>query len=299
MMWFFSARLTNISIATWPGSVSATSPSQSRLLQYSPAALWCCIRSLWHMGRGPAHRTPTWPWSCGCPRCPVRMRVCMPVRWKTSRLRREPACCAGFLSKVSVQCAACLKFHEVSVEGFVRMFRTTLLHRIVTDWFCSSLVVKEKKSWSAILLLSLKSYSRNNKIWKCQDFLNSFKQILLLSLLLLLALIVALILGLEGAQILNNLTDQKVNVSATVTLHCDAAGRPNPVVVWTKNNHTVVEGSGEMSEMSTDSLLQELSEVIWRTKRLTLRCDSEPAKPDSDDPACEERGQRSVHLHCM
>lgn len=54
-----------------------------------------------------------------------------------------------------------------------------------------------------------------------------------------------MILGLEAARILNNLTDQKVNVSATITLHCDAAGTPNPTVVWTKNNHTVVEGSGK------------------------------------------------------
>uniref|UniRef100_A0A4W6CIS6 receptor protein-tyrosine kinase n=1 Tax=Lates calcarifer TaxID=8187 RepID=A0A4W6CIS6_LATCA len=52
------------------------------------------------------------------------------------------------------------------------------------------------------------------------------------------------LLRLEAARILNNLTDQKVNVSATITLHCDAAGTPNPTVVWTKNNHTVVEGSG-------------------------------------------------------
>ncbi|XP_019133235.2 vascular endothelial growth factor receptor 2 isoform X2 [Larimichthys crocea] len=50
--------------------------------------------------------------------------------------------------------------------------------------------------------------------------------------------------SLEAARILNNLTDQKVNVSATTALHCDAAGVPNPTVVWTKNNHTVVEGSG-------------------------------------------------------
>lgn len=54
-------------------------------------------------------------------------------------------------------------------------------------------------------------------------------------------------LGLEAARILNNMTDQKVNVSATVTLHCDAAGRPTPLVLWTKNNQTVVEGSGELS----------------------------------------------------
>uniref|UniRef100_A0A8C4GRY0 receptor protein-tyrosine kinase n=1 Tax=Dicentrarchus labrax TaxID=13489 RepID=A0A8C4GRY0_DICLA len=50
--------------------------------------------------------------------------------------------------------------------------------------------------------------------------------------------------GLEAARILNNLTDHKVNVSATITLHCDAVGMPHPTVVWTKNNHTVVEGSG-------------------------------------------------------
>ncbi|XP_076582857.1 vascular endothelial growth factor receptor 2 isoform X1 [Chaetodon auriga] len=50
--------------------------------------------------------------------------------------------------------------------------------------------------------------------------------------------------SLEAARILNNLTDQKANVSATITLHCDAAGMPKPTVVWTKNNHTVVEGSG-------------------------------------------------------
>uniref|UniRef100_A0A3P9HNY4 receptor protein-tyrosine kinase n=1 Tax=Oryzias latipes TaxID=8090 RepID=A0A3P9HNY4_ORYLA len=49
---------------------------------------------------------------------------------------------------------------------------------------------------------------------------------------------------LMAARIRNNFTDQKVNVSATITLHCDAFGIPNPTVVWTKNNNTVVEGSG-------------------------------------------------------
>uniref|UniRef100_A0A673AWE2 receptor protein-tyrosine kinase n=1 Tax=Sphaeramia orbicularis TaxID=375764 RepID=A0A673AWE2_9TELE len=49
---------------------------------------------------------------------------------------------------------------------------------------------------------------------------------------------------LRPARILTNLTDQKVNVSATVKLICDAAGTPNPTVVWTKNNQTVEEGSG-------------------------------------------------------
>ncbi|CAJ1059988.1 vascular endothelial growth factor receptor 2 isoform X3 [Xyrichtys novacula] len=50
--------------------------------------------------------------------------------------------------------------------------------------------------------------------------------------------------GLEAARILKNLTDQKVNVSATFSLRCDAAGVPNPTVVWTKNNQTVDGGSG-------------------------------------------------------
>lgn len=59
--------------------------------------------------------------------------------------------------------------------------------------------------------------------------------------------VLVVMIGLEAARILNNLTDQKVNVSATVTLDCYAAGRPTPLVLWTKNNRTVVEGSGELS----------------------------------------------------
>ncbi|XP_029002975.1 vascular endothelial growth factor receptor 2 isoform X2 [Betta splendens] len=50
--------------------------------------------------------------------------------------------------------------------------------------------------------------------------------------------------GLEPAKIVNNFTDQKVNMSATITLLCDAVGTPTPTVTWSKNNHTVVEGSG-------------------------------------------------------
>uniref|UniRef100_A0A7N6BN74 receptor protein-tyrosine kinase n=1 Tax=Anabas testudineus TaxID=64144 RepID=A0A7N6BN74_ANATE len=50
--------------------------------------------------------------------------------------------------------------------------------------------------------------------------------------------------GLEPAKIVNNLTDQKVNMSATITLFCNVTGTPTPTVVWTKNNRTVVEGSG-------------------------------------------------------
>lgn len=50
--------------------------------------------------------------------------------------------------------------------------------------------------------------------------------------------------GLEPARILNNLTDHRVNVSATISLTCLAAGTPSPKVVWTKNNQTVEEGPG-------------------------------------------------------
>ncbi|XP_072771194.1 vascular endothelial growth factor receptor 2 isoform X2 [Nerophis lumbriciformis] len=60
--------------------------------------------------------------------------------------------------------------------------------------------------------------------------------------------------GLEAPRILNNFTDQKVNVSATVMLLCDAAGTPDPTVVWTKNNHTVVEGSGVILSRSSHVL---------------------------------------------
>ncbi|XP_047443321.1 vascular endothelial growth factor receptor 2 [Mugil cephalus] len=59
---------------------------------------------------------------------------------------------------------------------------------------------------------------------------------------------------LEAARILNNFTDQKVNVSATITLHCEAAGTPDPTVVWTKNNQTVVEGSGVILSHRNHSL---------------------------------------------
>uniref|UniRef100_A0A665U9A2 receptor protein-tyrosine kinase n=1 Tax=Echeneis naucrates TaxID=173247 RepID=A0A665U9A2_ECHNA len=37
---------------------------------------------------------------------------------------------------------------------------------------------------------------------------------------------------------------ERESLSATITLHCDAVGTPDPTVVWTKNNQTVKEGSG-------------------------------------------------------
>uniref|UniRef100_A0A673W0T6 receptor protein-tyrosine kinase n=1 Tax=Salmo trutta TaxID=8032 RepID=A0A673W0T6_SALTR len=50
--------------------------------------------------------------------------------------------------------------------------------------------------------------------------------------------------ALEAARILNNLTDQRVNVSATTMLICEVTGTPTPTVMWTKHNQTVVDGSG-------------------------------------------------------
>ncbi|KAJ3599918.1 hypothetical protein NHX12_033872 [Muraenolepis orangiensis] len=50
--------------------------------------------------------------------------------------------------------------------------------------------------------------------------------------------------ALEPARIVSNMTDQKVNMSATTVLRCDVTGTPEPSVAWTKNNHTLLESSG-------------------------------------------------------
>lgn len=51
--------------------------------------------------------------------------------------------------------------------------------------------------------------------------------------------------ALEMSRIVTNLTDQRVNVSDSTTLVCDVSGTPTPSVLWTKDNRTVIEGSGE------------------------------------------------------
>lgn len=107
-------------------------------------------------------------------------------------------------------------------------------------------------------------------------------------------------LGLESAKIVNNLTDQKVNMSATITLHCDVVGTPIPKVVWTKNNHTVVEGSGEMSAAIERKQTHFIKfALLLKTLCTSFRRDSEPAQPHVDHPACKEGGQWFVHLHCL
>ncbi|XP_027001975.2 vascular endothelial growth factor receptor 2 [Tachysurus fulvidraco] len=50
--------------------------------------------------------------------------------------------------------------------------------------------------------------------------------------------------ALEAPRIENNLSDQRVNVSDSTMLECDARGTPDPVITWTKDNQTVVKGSG-------------------------------------------------------
>lgn len=61
--------------------------------------------------------------------------------------------------------------------------------------------------------------------------------------------------GLEPARILSNLTGQRVNVSTTVTFVCDVTGTPRPTVIWTKNNLTVLEGSGVILSQDNNVLM--------------------------------------------
>lgn len=52
-------------------------------------------------------------------------------------------------------------------------------------------------------------------------------------------------LALKVPKIVNNLSDQRVNVSDSTMLMCEATGTPNPIITWTKDNQTVLKGSGE------------------------------------------------------
>ncbi|XP_061094805.1 vascular endothelial growth factor receptor 2 isoform X2 [Conger conger] len=60
--------------------------------------------------------------------------------------------------------------------------------------------------------------------------------------------------ALQRSRILANLTDQRVNVSDTTTLLCPATGTPRPTVLWTKNNHTLREGSGVVLTQANQTL---------------------------------------------
>lgn len=52
---------------------------------------------------------------------------------------------------------------------------------------------------------------------------------------------------------------------------------------------------GALTSMNTDSL-DKLPAAVKKTIWISHRCDPEPEQPHSDSPACEEGGQRSVHL---
>ncbi|MEQ2174413.1 hypothetical protein GOODEAATRI_007717 [Goodea atripinnis] len=85
---------------------------------------------------------------------------------------------------------------------------------------------------------------------------------------------------LEAPRILNNFTDQKVNVSATITLHCDAVGTPNPKVVWAKNNHTVEKSSGvilNQNNLTIQRVKKEDSGLYTCTACNTRGCDTSQA----------------------
>ncbi|XP_017311905.1 vascular endothelial growth factor receptor 2 isoform X1 [Ictalurus punctatus] len=50
--------------------------------------------------------------------------------------------------------------------------------------------------------------------------------------------------ALEAPSIVNNLSDQRVNMSDSTMLVCEARGTPTPIITWTKDNQTVIKGSG-------------------------------------------------------
>ncbi|XP_060773450.1 vascular endothelial growth factor receptor 2 isoform X2 [Neoarius graeffei] len=50
--------------------------------------------------------------------------------------------------------------------------------------------------------------------------------------------------ALEAPWIVNNLSDQRMNVSDSTMLMCEARGTPTPNITWTKDNQTVIKGSG-------------------------------------------------------
>uniref|UniRef100_A0A8C5EIP4 receptor protein-tyrosine kinase n=1 Tax=Gouania willdenowi TaxID=441366 RepID=A0A8C5EIP4_GOUWI len=70
--------------------------------------------------------------------------------------------------------------------------------------------------------------------------------------------------GLYACQVVNIKTKERtclwrllyirLAIGATITLHCEAAGTPNPTVMWTKNNQTVVDGSGVILSQNNQTL---------------------------------------------
>lgn len=127
--------------------------------------------------------------------------------------------------------------------------------------------------------------------------------------------------ALEAPSIVNNLSDQRVNVSDSTMLVCEARGTPTPNITWTKDNQTVVKGSGERSLENfgqgyiRKSLIKFLHhfnqwsnlcchnhpDYVWWPVVCAIfsRCHSGSIKSPSDHPESKERGQRSVHMHSL
>ncbi|KAI5090429.1 vascular endothelial growth factor receptor 2 precursor [Silurus meridionalis] len=89
--------------------------------------------------------------------------------------------------------------------------------------------------------------------------------------------------ALEAPKILNNLSDQRVNVSNSTMLVCDVRGTPTPIITWTKDNQTVIKGSGVLLTQSNSILTiqrvkKEDSGLYICTACNKLGCDSVQAQ---------------------
>ncbi|KPP64900.1 vascular endothelial growth factor receptor 2-like, partial [Scleropages formosus] len=88
------------------------------------------------------------------------------------------------------------------------------------------------------LVLSIANVSRQDQgLYVCQvENMKTKEKTCLVNQLILRAL--------QVAKVVMGPTDQRVNVSHTTLLMCEVTGTPTPTVVWTKDNRTLVEGSG-------------------------------------------------------
>ncbi|KAG7465088.1 hypothetical protein MATL_G00172480 [Megalops atlanticus] len=93
-------------------------------------------------------------------------------------------------------------------------------------------------TYSVSLSLKLENLSRNNtEAYTCKAFNNHTKKVVSKT-------IVLDIQERKAPWLQQNLTDQVVNSSSTLTLPCPAQGVPSPNITWYKNGHTVLEGPG-------------------------------------------------------
>ncbi|XP_023679444.1 vascular endothelial growth factor receptor 2 isoform X2 [Paramormyrops kingsleyae] len=60
--------------------------------------------------------------------------------------------------------------------------------------------------------------------------------------------------ALQAAKIMVGPSEQRVNASDTASLTCQVTGTPMPTIVWTKNNQTLVQGSGVILTQGNQTL---------------------------------------------